>query len=161
MLVVIPRLYNSFFLTIQKRAPEKRVPEPLPVQFFFSVSSENCCAGTIEFKIRDLPVPKFLLMPMPIPIYFCLPMPMLNRCRFSKIGQCQCQCRLIATCNIPRILPMPMPILIDLCLPMPMPIPMTILMPIPMPIPVLKMADSCRCRLFGTSLFKMKHFKLS
>ena len=141
MLVVSPRLYNSFFLTIQKRAPEKSAPEQL--QFFFSVSSENCCSRTVELKTRDLPVPKFLpiQMPMPIPIYFCLPlpMPMTNRCRFSKIGRCQCQWWLIATCNIPRTLFMPMPILMNLCLPR------------PIPMQILKMADSCRCQLFGTS----------
>ena len=122
MLVVTPRLYNSFFLTIQITAPEQSAPEPL--QFFFSVSSENCCARTVELKTRDLPVPKLLPMPMPmlIPIYFCLPlpMPMPNRCRFSKIGRCRCIS--IASCNIPKILPMLMPILIDLCLPIPMPI---------------------------------------
>ena len=38
-------------MTIQKRVPEKSAPEQHPVQVFFSVLRENCCARTVEFKI--------------------------------------------------------------------------------------------------------------
>ena len=53
MLVVIPRLYNSFFLTIQKRSLEKIALERHLVQVFFLVLRENCCARTVEFKIWE------------------------------------------------------------------------------------------------------------